>query len=158
MRIIGIMLTLSDTANATRIDDTCELGGGALYYAIGGFPMYNLNRVTLEGRLTANPEARQGAGKAVCTLKIAVNFHRGGGKEPGVDFIPVVVFGKLAENCVEHLVKGQSIHVDAVIKQATTKAYNKDGKQIEIPVLELWANDVRFGAKAKAKTSDLAPV
>ena len=116
--------------------------------------MYNLNNVVIEGRLTEKPKARSTGSKTVCTLTVAVNFHRGGDKEPGVDFIPVVVFGKLADNCVQYLDKGQSVYVTARVKQGTTKAFNKAGEPIDISVPELWAENVQFGVKAKSKAKE----
>lgn len=63
-----------------------------------------MNKVILTGRLTADPDVRYTqTGKAVATFTLAVNRY--GGKE--ADFIPAVVWEKLAEICGNSLVKGQ---------------------------------------------------
>jgi single-strand DNA-binding protein len=56
-----------------------------------------LNRVILIGRLTRDPELRYTPnGKAVCSFTLAINRKF---KREETDFIDVVVWNTLAENC-----------------------------------------------------------
>lgn len=59
-----------------------------------------MNKVVLIGRLTRDPELKftPGNGTAVCTFTVAVDrkYKREG--QPSADFIPIVVWGKIAES------------------------------------------------------------
>ena len=68
-----------------------------------------LNVVVLVGRLAQDPELRYtpGNGTAVATFDLAVErpfANRQGERE--ADFIRIVTWGKLAENCANYLQKG----------------------------------------------------
>ena len=71
-----------------------------------------MNKVILAGRLTRDPEVRYTqSGKAVATFTLAVDrFSSQGQRE--ADFIPVVVWGKIAEVCGNNLTKGRKVLVD----------------------------------------------
>lgn len=72
-----------------------------------------MNRVSLVGRLTKDPEVRYTANNqtAVAKFTIAVNrkFKQEG--QPDADFIQIVVFGKPAENCGKYISKGRLVSV-----------------------------------------------
>lgn len=73
-----------------------------------------LNRVTLGGRLTKDPELRYTPnGVAVCTFTLAVdrNYKNSQG-ERETDFIPHVAYRALAELCANSLSKGSLINTD----------------------------------------------
>ena len=73
-----------------------------------------MNTVVLIGRLVRDPENRfTTAGKAVTTFTLAVdrNFTNQAG-EREADFIPIVVWGKIAETCANHLNKGRLVAVE----------------------------------------------
>ena len=101
-----------------------------------------LNRVVLVGRLTREPELRySGSGVAISNFTLAVErkFKNAQG-EKETDFIPVVTFKKLAENCAEYLTKGKLASVDGRLQVRT---YNdKDGQKRW--VTEVVADDVNF--------------
>ncbi|RQD74198.1 MAG: single-stranded DNA-binding protein, partial [Halanaerobium sp. MSAO_Bac5] len=67
-----------------------------------------LNRIVLIGRLTRDPELRYTSnGTPVCNFTLAVerNYtNRQGDRD--VDFINIVTWRGLAENCARHLGKG----------------------------------------------------
>ena len=68
--------------------------------------MANQNKIILVGRLTADPESRvTGADLPVTKFRLAVNRPFGTG-ENGVDFIDIVSWSKLAEDCAAQLKKG----------------------------------------------------
>lgn len=101
-----------------------------------------MNKVTLVGRLTKDPELKftPGAGTAVTTFTLAVNrkFKKEG--QPEADFIPVVVWGKMAENVAQYMSKGRQIGICGRIE---TRNYDaKDGTKRY--VTEVIAEDVEF--------------
>lgn len=76
------------------------------------------NRVTLIGRLTADPELRHTQdGIAVATFRLAVNRPKRADGQQEVDFIPVVVFRKLAVTVSEYCRKGRLVLVEGSIRQ-----------------------------------------
>ena len=86
-----------------------------------------MNKVVLIGRLTKDPELRYtpGTGIAVSSLTVAVDNYNSKTGEKGTDFIPVVVWGKSAENVAQYCVKGSQI---AVSGRIATRSYEaKDG-------------------------------
>lgn len=70
-----------------------------------------LNKVTLIGRLTKDPDLRiTNSEKAVCTFSLAVDSGYGDNKR--TDFIDIVVWGKQGENAAKYLTKGKMAAVD----------------------------------------------
>lgn len=86
-----------------------------------------MNKVVLIGRLTKDPELRYtpGNGIAVSSLTVAVDNYNSKTGEKGADFIPVVVWGKSAENVAQYCVKGSQIAVSGRIANRSYDA--KDG-------------------------------
>jgi len=80
---------------------------------------WDINQVTLVGRLTRDPEIRYGqSGTAYCTLSVAVNrkaFREGA--EDEVYFFDVKTFGKSAEFCGQYLTKGRQVAVSGYLSQ-----------------------------------------
>ncbi len=78
--------------------------------------MYSLNRVTLLGNLTREPEVKQiPSGQSVCSFSIATNrawTGTDGQKQEASDFHNIVAWGKLAEICGQYLSKGKKIYVE----------------------------------------------
>ena len=75
----------------------------------------NINRVTLTGNLTRDPELRStGSGTPVCSLRIASNTRRKSG-DSWVDkpnYFNVTVWGAQGENCHRFLAKGRPVAID----------------------------------------------
>lgn len=86
-----------------------------------------LNQVIIIGRLTKNPELRYTQNNtAVTSFTLAVQrdyANRQGEKE--ADFLPVVVFGKHAENCANYLRKGRMAAVSGRIQIRSWEDENK---------------------------------
>lgn len=101
-----------------------------------------MNRVILIGRLTRDPDMRyspQGVACTTFTLAVDRPFTNGNG-EREADFIPIVVWRKLAENCAEYLRKGRLCAVEGRIQ---VRHYdNNEGKRVY--VTEVVADNVRF--------------
>jgi single-strand DNA-binding protein len=84
-----------------------------------------MNKVIIVGRLTRDPEVRYtSAGKAVCSFSVAVDSGYGDNKK--ADFIPVVVWEKLAEICGNNLNKGRRVLVEGRLQISN---YEKDGQK-----------------------------
>ena len=102
-----------------------------------------MNKVFIVGRLTRDPEHRTTPnGISVTTFSVAVT--RRTNREES-DFLNVVVWRGLADNCAKYLVKGQQA---AVCGELRTRSYDaKDGSRRY--VTEILAEDVEFLAKPK---------
>lgn len=87
-----------------------------------------MNKAILVGRLTKDPEIRYTqSGKAVGNFTLAVDRgYRGYGDKKETDFIPIVVWGKVAETCGNYLTKGQKVLIDGHIR---VDNYEKDGQK-----------------------------
>ena len=113
-----------------------------------------MNAVNIIGRLTKDIELRYTSGnepKAVVRTNIAVRRDA-----DNADFVPVIIFGKQAENCEKYLKKGSLVGIEGRLQSGK---YEKDGKTIY--TLDVIANRVEFlqtGENApKAKTNDPVP-
>lgn len=98
-----------------------------------------LNKITLIGRLTKDPELRYTqSGTAVCTFTLAVDSGWGDNKR--TDFITIVVWNKQGENAAQYLGKGKMAAVDGRLQ---IRSYDdKDG--IKRYVTEVVADSVVF--------------
>jgi len=75
----------------------------------------NLNRVTLAGRLTRDPELRYSAkGVPVCKLSLAITTRRRSGEETKEEttFVDVTAFHKQAETIGQNCKKGGQIYME----------------------------------------------
>lgn len=100
-----------------------------------------LNRIVLIGRLTRDPELRYTSnGTPVCNFTLAVerNYSSKNGKKD-VDFINIVTWRGLAENCARHLGKGRLVGVDGSLQ---IKKSENNGRKYINP--EVNADNVRF--------------
>lgn len=100
-----------------------------------------MNNVTLIGRLTKDPEVRYTSSQmAVARFTIAVDRIARQGEEKQADFIPIVVFGRQAENCEKYLAKGRKVAVEGRIQ--TGSYVNKEGNKVY--TTDVIANRVEF--------------
>ena len=84
-----------------------------------------MNKFIGVGRLTRDPEVRYTqTGKAVANFSIAIDSGFGDNKR--VDFIPVVVWDKLAEICGNNLTKGRRVLIEGRLQLSE---YEKDGQK-----------------------------
>jgi single-strand DNA-binding protein len=110
----------------------------------------SLNKVTLIGNLTRDPELRYTPqGTAVCSFGIATNRQWStdtGEKKEDVEFHNVVAWNKLAEICSQILSKGRKVYVDGRL-QTNTWTGDDDVKRsrTEIVINEMIALDSRGG-------------
>lgn len=96
-----------------------------------------MNRLTIIGNLTSDPEMRVTAtGKNVCGFSVAVN-RRG---QDEVDFFRVSTWNQLAENCNKYLRKGRKV---AVVGPVSVHMYT-NSKGENKASMEVMANEVEF--------------
>ncbi|MFA7654020.1 MAG: single-stranded DNA-binding protein [Candidatus Magasanikbacteria bacterium] len=76
----------------------------------------DLNRVTIIGRLTRDPELRNlPSGKSVCTMSIATGrtwTDAAGQKQQQSEFHNIVLWGKLGEIANQYLRKGRQVYLE----------------------------------------------
>lgn len=85
-----------------------------------------INRVVLSGRLTRDPEMKTTPnGIQVCTFSLAVD--RGFGEKKETDFVPIVTWRGLAENCGKYLTKGKQAVLEGRLQIRTYE--DREGKK-----------------------------
>jgi single-strand DNA-binding protein len=104
-----------------------------------------MNQISLIGRLTADPETHAGERHESARFRLAVD-RRGA---DGADFIPVVVFDRLAEVVAEHLAKGRLVSVTGRLRSSdwTTAEGERRFR------LEVVGEDVQFLDRKKAEAA-----
>ena len=104
----------------------------------------DLNRVTLVGRLTRDPELRHtGGGDAICSIRLAVSSRardEGGNWGDRSNYFDVTVFGRQAETASTYLAKGRRIGVDG--RLSWREWQTQDGSKRQS--VEVIANDLFF--------------
>lgn len=104
----------------------------------------DLNRVTLVGRLTRDPELRHTqAGDPVCSIRLAVSSRardETGNWGDRSNYFDVTVFGRQAETASTYLAKGRRIGVDGRLSWREWQAQDGTRRQS----VEVIANDVFF--------------
>jgi single-strand DNA-binding protein len=126
----------------------------------------SLNRATLIGNLTRDPELRKTTGgQSVASFTIATNrAYTGsdGQKKEQADYHSLVAWGRLGEVCAQYLTKGKKIYVDGRLQ--TREWEGQDGQKryrTEIVIENMIMLD-RGGAttagSATAYKADNAPV
>lgn len=93
--------------------------------------MYSLNRATILGNLTRDPELRNTPnGQTVANFGVATNHSwtdASGQKQEKAEFHNVVVWGKLAEICGQYLAKGRKVYVEGRLQTREWEA--QDGSK-----------------------------
>ena len=104
----------------------------------------DLNRVTLVGRLTRDPELRRTqGGDPVCSIRLAVSSRSrddSGNWGDRSNYFDVTVFGRQAETSSTYLAKGRRIGVDGRLSFREWQA--QDGTKRSS--VEVVANDIFF--------------
>lgn len=105
-----------------------------------------MNHIIIIGRLTKDPELRYTPnGVAVGNFTVATDRPYVKDREKETDFIPVVVWQKLAENCANHLKKGRLVAVEGRLQ---IRSYDtQDGQKRR--VAEIVASNVQFLDRGK---------
>jgi single-strand DNA-binding protein len=105
----------------------------------------NINRVTVTGNLTRDPELRSTpSGTSICKLRIAVNTRRKDASGQWVDkpnYFDVTVWGAQGENCAQYLQKGRPVAIDGRLEWREWDATDGSGKRSAV---EIVADTVQF--------------
>ncbi len=85
-----------------------------------------MNRIILVGNLTRDPElAQTPSGISVCKFSVAVNRdYTNANGERDADFINVVTWRGLADNCAKYLVKGNKVAVCGCLQTSSYEDRN----------------------------------
>ena len=114
-----------------------------------------MNKVFLIGRMVKDPELRYtpGKGTAVVSVTLAVDKYNTKTGQNEADFIPIVVWGKQAENLSSHMTKGSMIAVSGRIQ---TRSYDaKDGsKRYVTEVVADMQSGIKFLSKSVNQDSN----
>ncbi|MCW2924498.1 MAG: single-stranded DNA-binding protein [Thermoleophilia bacterium] len=110
--------------------------------------MSDLNRVTVVGRLTRDPEVRYtSGGMPIVNLGLAVNGKK---KDPTSgqwtevpNFFDVVMFGDRFEKLASHLEKGRRIGIDGSLRWSSWETDGQKRSKVEIVADELQFLDSR---------------
>lgn len=91
--------------------------------------MRNVNKVTLIGNVTNDPESKKGSsGVSVCTFGLATNKYwrdKNGASQSSAEFHNLACFGKFAEFCAEAVQKGKPVYVEGHLKTGTWENADK---------------------------------
>jgi len=114
----------------------------------------NLNRLTLIGRITADPElkkTRNGTSYTRFCVATTEFFNGSDGKKENAELHQCVAWERKAENICKYVKKGQGILVEGPIRTSTYT--DKDDVKRSISLLNVF--NVQFGTKSKStKPSD----
>lgn len=111
--------------------------------------MASLNKVLLVGNLTKDPELKFiPSGSAVCNIRLAVNRKwktDAGEVKEDTCFVGIVVWGKQAEACGEHLKKGSAALFEGRLQSRSWETDTHEKRS----VLEVVAERVQFLSYSK---------
>lgn len=121
-----------------------------------------MNRVTIIGNLTRDPESRTTpAGKEVCNFTVAVNRRQKDASGNNVaDFFKISAWGELGKSCQQYLAKGRKVAVVGPVSVSTYQAQDGSTKAN----LDVMAQEVEFlsprengGENAQSAPAPVAP-
>lgn len=109
----------------------------------------SINRVSISGNLTRDPELRQTqGGMAILSMGVAVN-DRVKDKQTGewvdhANFIDCVMFGPRAEKLAQYLAKGTKVAIDGKLRYSS---WEKDGARRS--KLEVIVDEIEFMSRGQ---------
>ena len=108
------------------------------------------NKAIVVGNLARDPDVRYTVDKrAWVRFSVAANYtyrNKNGEFQDSVDFVPVVAWGQLGENCGRYLKKGSQVFVEGRISTRSYEARDGSGKRY---VTEIVASEVIFGGSRR---------
>lgn len=132
--------------------------------------MSDLNRVTLVGRLTRDPEVRYtSSGMPIVNLGLAVNGRQKDASGSWVEkpnFFDIKLFGDRFERLAQHLEKGRRVGIDGRLEWSSWEVDGQKRSKVEIVANELQFLDGRGDSSeggaprqtfAAGGASDIAP-
>lgn len=117
----------------------------------------SVNRVILIGNLGHDPSLRYTtSGAPVCSLSVATNERwkdKQGQPQERTEWHRIVIWGKQAEACAEHLDKGRSVYVEGRLQ--TRDWETREGEKRK--TTEIVASNVQFLSGPSEKTENAPP-
>ena len=125
-----------------------------------------MNKTILIGRAVRDPELKYtpGNGTAVCSLTMAVDRRTSKDGQKEADFIPVVIWGKQAENTATYVTKGKLLGVSGRIQVRNydakdgTKRYVTEVVADEVQFLEWTQNKGQGQQQSGSYSEDITPI
>lgn len=115
-----------------------------------------MNRVFLVGNLTKDPEeVTTESGVKMCRFTIAVSrMYKNANGETETDFLNIVAWRGVADNCLKYLKKGSKV---AVVGQIQNRMWEKDGEKrystaINAEEVEFLTRPTNEGERAQGTT------
>lgn len=111
----------------------------------------SINRVSISGNLTRDPDLRQTqGGMAILSLGVAVNDRRKnqqtGEWEDVPNFVDCVMFGSRAEKLAQYLAKGTKVAIDGKLRYSS---WEKDGARRS--KLEVIVDEIEFMSRGQQR-------
>ncbi|HIA26789.1 MAG TPA: single-stranded DNA-binding protein [Planctomycetes bacterium] len=117
-----------------------------------------LNKIFINGNLTADPELRYtSTGTAVCDLRLASNrrYKKGDSLEEETCFVNITAWGRQGETCNQYLKKGSPVLIEGRLQHQTWKDKESGGNRSKHVIV---ADRVHFMPKAGGEnTGEGAP-
>lgn len=118
----------------------------------------NINRVTITGNLTKDPELRAvgESGIEVCDLRVAVNARRKKGDEwiDVPNYFDVVIWGKRGKLCDDFLARGSGVAVDGRLEWREWKGADEKNRQ----AIQIVADNIQFIGPRRERAEKKADV
>lgn len=112
-----------------------------------------MNKVILIGNLTRDPETHTTqSGATYCAFTLAVNRRKHADGTQEADFIPVTVWGKLADAVAQYCHKGAKVGILGRLKSGS---YEKEGRRVY--TLDVIAWQVEFLSSSQAAQNPPPP-
>ncbi|MCB0378831.1 MAG: single-stranded DNA-binding protein [Bdellovibrionales bacterium] len=106
--------------------------------------MSGVNKAIIVGRLGADPEVKTiGSGQTVCNFNVATSENwtdRDGQRQERTEWHRIVVWGRMAEICGQHLAKGRQVYLEGRLQ---TRSWEDQQGQKRYTT-EVVANTVQF--------------
>ena len=106
--------------------------------------MSGVNKAIIVGRLGSDPEVKTiSSGQTVCRLSVATSENwtdRDGQKQERTEWHRVVIWGRMAEVCGQHLAKGRQVYLEGRLQ---TRSWEDQQGQKKYTT-EIVANTVQF--------------
>lgn len=119
----------------------------------------DLNRATIIGRLTRDPELRTiPSGKSVASFSVATNRQwtdTNGQKQKQVEYHNIVAWGRLAETASQYLKKGSQVYVEGHIQTREWTAQDGTKKNRTEIVCD---NFIMLGSRPASEGGSFTPV
>jgi len=118
----------------------------------------SLNRFTGIGNLGAKPEVKYlPSGQAVCEMSVAINEKwkdKDGKPQERVEWVRVVAWGPMGENCGKYLDKGRQVYVEGRLQTRSWDDKESGEKKYRTEVV---ATNVQFLGGGGGRREDGAP-